>query len=71
MKKRNKSPRLLLRHEENLTDFLELFEEGVGDEEIAWDMNIDVETVRSIRSELDAENINPKWIFFKKTRGRL
>ncbi|TYP50370.1 hypothetical protein [Thermosediminibacter litoriperuensis] len=70
MKKKSKTPRILLRPEESLTDYLELFEEGVRDEDIARDMNVDVETVRSIRGELDTENTSPKSIFFKKTRGK-
>lgn len=70
MKKKNKPPRLIFRSEELLSDYLELFEEGVTDEDIARDMNVNIETVRSIRNELDDEDKNPKWIFFKKTRGK-
>jgi len=68
MKKKNKPPRLLFRPEEAFSDYLELFEEGLADEEIARDMKVNVETVKSIRDELDDEE-NPKRILFKKTRG--
>ncbi|KXG78205.1 hypothetical protein AN618_05970 [Fervidicola ferrireducens] len=70
MKKKNKHPRLIFRPEEAFSDYLELFEEGVTDEDIARDMKVNVETVKSIRNELDDEDKNPKWIFFKKTRGK-
>ncbi|ADL08116.1 hypothetical protein [Thermosediminibacter oceani] len=70
MKKKSKAPRMLLRPEESLTDYLELFDEDVHDEDIARAMNVDIETVRSIRGELDDENTSPKRIFFKKTRGK-
>lgn len=70
MKKKNKLPRLIFRPEEAFSDYLELFEEGITDEDIARDMKVNVETVKSIRNELDDEDKNPKWIFFKKTRGK-
>jgi len=53
-------------------DFAELLEEeDVMDEDIARDMNIDVETVKSMKQEMqDEEAANRPSVFFKASRNK-
>lgn len=51
-------------------DFVDLFEEeDVMDEDIARDMNVDIETVRSIKQELQDEERSDGPSAFFKTKG--
>lgn len=53
-------------------DFVDLLEEeDVMDEDIARDMNVDIETVRSIKQEMqDEETANGPSVFFKTPRTK-
>jgi len=53
-------------------DFVELLEEDdVMDEDIARDMDVDVETVRSMKQEMqDEEAANGPSVFFKASRNK-
>jgi hypothetical protein len=71
MVKKNRLAKGLNSGTDDYQDFVELFEEDVMDEEIARDMNIDIETVRSIKKELQDEEVaDGPSLFFKTSKSK-
>lgn len=71
MVKKNRLTKSLNPGTDDYQDFVELFEEDVMDEEIARDMNIDIETVRSIKKDLqDEEAADGPSVFFKTSKNK-
>jgi len=66
VKKRNSLKNLLNPFPSDFSEVADLLEdEDVLDEDIARDLNIDLETVRSLKKDLEEENIDNPSAFFK------
>lgn len=53
----------------DISDFADLLEEeDIRDEDIARDMNLDVETVKSMKQDLRDEEVDGPSVFFKTSR---
>ena len=66
MKKRDGLKNLLNPFPNDFSEVVELLEdEDVMDEDIARDMNLNLDTVRSLKKDLEEENIESPSVFFK------
>ena len=59
MVKKTKSIKVLFNSKENYADILDLFDQDdIADEDIAQYANMDIDTVKSIKREVNEETIN-------------
>jgi len=66
VKKRDGLKNLLNPFPNDFSEVVELLEdEDVMDEDIARDMNLNLDTVRSLKKDLEEENIESPSVFFK------